>query len=72
MFKSNLVKYRKLSQLGDGGYGEQSKVGLRPSDAGVFVDGEAVFEVAPDGQEAFRIVQRKREVVMMSFCDLQR
>ena len=36
------------------------------------MDGEAVFEAAPDGQEAFRIVQRKKEMTMMSYGDLQR
>ena len=38
----------------------------------MYVDGEAVFEAAPDGQEAFRIVQRKKEMTMMSYGDLQR
>ena len=38
----------------------------------MYVDGEAVFEAAPDGQEAFRIVQRKREVILMSYNDLNR
>ena len=36
------------------------------------MDGEAVFEVAPDGQEAFRIIQLKKEMTMMSYGDLQR
>ena len=72
MFKSNLAKYRKQLHLGEGGYGDQAKVGLRPAELGVYVDGEAVFEAAPDGQEAFRIVQRKREVILMSYNDLNR
>ena len=72
MFKSNLAKYRKQLHLGDGGYGDQAKVGLRPAALGVYADGEVVFEAAPDGQEAFQIVQRKREVVLMSYSDLNR
>ena len=57
MFQSNLAKYRRQLHLGDG-YGDQHKIGLRPAEVGVYVDGEAVFEAAPDGQEAFRIVLR--------------
>ena len=51
---ANLAKYRKQLHLGDGGYGDQTKVGLRPAALGVYVDGEAVFEASPDGQEADR------------------
>ena len=71
MFQSNLAKYRRQLHLGDG-YGDQHKIGLRPAEVGVYVDGEAVFEAAPDGQKAFRIVQRKKEMTMMSYGDLQR
>ena len=71
MFQSNLAKYRRQLHLGDG-YGDQHKIGLRPAEVGVYVDGEAVFEAAPDGQEAFRIVQRKKKMTLMSYGDLQR
>ena len=70
MFHSNLDKFRRQLHLG-GEYGVQNKVGLRPAELGFFVDGEAVFEVSSDGQEAFRIVQRKKEVLMMSYGDLK-
>ena len=71
MFKSNLAKYRNQLHLGDGGYKDLAKVGLRLAEVGVYVDGEVVFEAAPDGQEAFRIVQRKREMAITSYSDLQ-
>ena len=34
MYKSNLTKYRKQLHLGDGGYGDQAKVGLRHAELG--------------------------------------
>ena len=43
MFKSNLAKYRNQLHLGDGGYKDLAKVGLRLAEVGVYVDGEAVF-----------------------------
>ena len=70
VFQSNLAKYRRQLHLRDGN-GDQHEAGLRPAEVGVYVDGEAVFEVAPDGQEAFRIVQRNKEMTMMSYGHLQ-